>query len=160
VPPSLSPRRIVLALFVPVAAVAANPSWAAAIGLDVWNLPALHARLEIEAEKRRAFEAQDAELMQRMELKERLVADLIDGRTTLAEVTSDFLTLNRRWREYPLPMPAGSVGQTEEERAARDVLVYAALRTDHLPPARRAVVMAGLEVELSRYVATVTAKLN
>ena len=141
-------------------AVAGNPTWEAAVGLDVWNLPALHAHLKVVAEKRRAFEAQDAELLQRIELKERLIANLVDGRATFAEVTSDFLTLNRGRPRNSLPRPAGSAGQTEEERTARDVVAYAALRTDHLPPARRAVVMAGLEAELSRYVATVTAKLN
>ena len=156
----LSPRRVLLALLVLVAAIVANPTWAAAIGIDVWNLPALRERIETETEKGRAFDYEDAETLRRMDLKDRLVADLIAGRTTLADVTEEFLALNRARPGYSAAIQTTYPGQTDEERTARNVLSYVSQRMGDLSPARQAEVTARLESELTQFVATATTKLH
>jgi hypothetical protein len=157
---SVSPRRVLLALLVSAAVVAANPTWAAAIGLDVWNLPALRQCMETEDAKRRAFAYEDAELFRRMDLKDRLVAELIAGRTTLADVTEEFVALNRDRPGYTTTIRATYPGQTDEERTARNVLGYVSQRMGDLPPARQAEVMARLESEFARFVATAATNLH
>jgi hypothetical protein len=157
---AISPRRILLVLAVLVAAVVANPTWAAAIGIDVWNLPALHQGIETGAEQRREFDHKGVDVLRRIDLKDRLVADLIAGRSTLAEVTGEFLDLNRDRPGYLTALQANFPGQTDEERTARNVLFYVSHHVGHLSPADRAEVKARLESELARLVATSTTTLH
>jgi hypothetical protein len=151
---------VALVLLVLVGAVAANPTWAAALGIDVWNLPALRERLETDAERSRSFDHQSAEIRRRIDLKDQLVADLIAGRNTLADVTQEFLALNRDQPGYATTLQASFPGQTDEERTARNVLFYVSQRVGHLPPDRRAEVTARLDGELARLVATATTPLH
>jgi hypothetical protein len=146
---SLSFRRVGVALVVVAAAVVANPAWSASLGIDVWNLPALQDQIAGEAAKSREFDRRDADVFRRIELKERLVADLIAGRVTLAEVTPQFLELNRDRPGYMLAIRASYPGRTDEERTARTVLQYAERQLAQFPSASHAAIAARLENEFS-----------
>jgi hypothetical protein len=146
---SLSPRRVGISLVVAAAAVAANPSWPASLGLDVWNLPALQEQITDEAGKARDLDRKETEVLRRMELKDRLVADLIAGRATLAEVTPQFLDLNRDRPGYVTAIRITYPGRTDEERTARTVLQYAERQLAQLPPPGRAAITARLGDEFA-----------
>ena len=152
---SLSIRRIGVTLGVAVVVVVANPKWATAIGIDVWNVPTLRQHIAEGTVKARQFEAQDMEVIRRVEMKDRLVTDLIDGRTTLAEVALVFLKMNQNRPGYMTVIRAGYAGQTDEERMARNVLNFVNPRLATLPADKRAEVTARLETELYNFVTAV-----
>ena len=89
-------RWLVLSLVTAVGLVVADRvGWAADAGLDVWNLRKLE-RTHAEQEALNAKYTDEYEAVsQRIVVKEELVADLVAGRTTLAVVTDEFVTLNR-----------------------------------------------------------------
>ena len=146
---SLSFRRVGVALVVVAVAVVANPAWSASLGIDVWNLPALHDEIADETAKGREFERRDADVFRRIELKDRLVADLIAGRTTLAEVTPQFVELNRDRPGYMTAIRASYPGRTDEERTARTVLQYAERQLAQSPSASHVEITARLEHEFA-----------
>lgn len=136
-----------LLLLVPVALAAAAPAWASAVGLDVWNYPTLRAEVEQQVERERVFVAHDDDIRRRIEIKEVLVGDLIAGRTTLADVTAQFLALNRSQPAYLEALRSAYPGGTDEETTARSVLGFVTPRLSGESPERRAEVMTRLEVE-------------
>ena len=110
---------------------AASPAWARSVGLDVWNVSAL-ARQQREAVERRAeLTAAQAEISQRIGLKEAVVGELVAGRTTLADATAEFLALNESHPEYVAMIRDSYPGSTDEERTARNVIGYAVMRADN-----------------------------
>jgi hypothetical protein len=142
-----SRRRVALALsLVVVALPAANPKWARSVGLDVWNF----SRLEQEAEEARAESLDlivtDGEVQQRIAVKEALISDLIEGRTTLAEVTDRFAAMNKAYPEYVAVIRANFAGRTDRERTARNVIAYARCRIAN--ETERVRVLGRLEAEL------------
>jgi hypothetical protein len=150
----LSLRRVVVVvLVVAIVVVAANPTWATAIGIDVWNLPSLQEELVAGTAKGREIQKEDNDIMRRMELKDRLVGELIEGRTTLAEVTSQFLALNQHREAYMSVIRANCAGRTDEERTARNVLHYVAQRLPALPSSSQDEATARLETEFANLVA-------
>ncbi|MBA4062250.1 MAG: hypothetical protein C0501_00825 [Isosphaera sp.] len=152
---SAFPRRLaaLAALAAPAAGVAAaavlRPEWSAAVGLDVWNVPALRAESRAEAERAEVLADEDQDIRRRIAVKEALVSDLIAGRATLAAVTARFVELNRARPEYVAAVRANYPGDTDEEKTARNVLEYASGRIAAEPPARRAEVTARLRAELA-----------
>jgi hypothetical protein len=146
---SFSPRRVGLVLVLAVAAVVANPAWSAALGIDVWNLPALQEQVEADATRGRELDKLDADVLRRMELKDRLVSDLIEGRTTLADVTAEFIRLNRDRPGYATAIRTTYAGRTDEERTARSILYCASRQLSHLPPTSRAAITTRLENEFA-----------
>jgi hypothetical protein len=148
----LTARRclVALALAVSVAVAAARPAWAASAGLDVWNLPDLDRQTADATEESRDLDARDAEVRERIDLKERLVENLVAGRTTLAEVAAQFVALNESRPEYARLIRETYPGATEEEKVARHVVENALLRLAGRPAAERAEVAARLDGELRR----------
>lgn len=154
--PIVLSRRVVamsaLFLLAPLALYAANPRWAAAVGLDVWNMPTLRAEVENQSERGRSLVAKDDDIRRRIEVKELLIADLIAGRTTLADVAAQFLALNRSEPGYMDTLRAIYPGESDEETAARTVMGFVSPRLAGEPPARQAEVAGRLEAEYARLV--------
>jgi hypothetical protein len=130
-----------------VVAAGLAPGWAAAVGLDVWNVPALREEARAETERSEVLAAEDEDIRRRIEVKEALVADLIAGRAALAGVAARFLDLNEDRPEYMAAVRANYPGDTDLERTARNVIEYTAGRLAGEPPARRAEVAERLESE-------------
>ena len=123
-------RCLVLAVIVvPFASlVVANPSWAKSVGLDVWNVPELEEELAAAARDRERMDGVNTTLLNRIAAKEAVIAELIAGRATLAEATSEFLSLNADRPEHLQMMRSAYPNRTDEERAALNVIDYVAQR--------------------------------
>lgn len=154
----LTPRLAALSLLLvaPVAVAATAPEWASSVGLDVWNLPALQTEIDDQVEFERSLATRDDDIRQRIEVKEILVADLIAGRTTLAEVTAQFLTLNRSQPHYMEALRSTYPGLGDEEMVARTVLGFVSARVRTESADRQAEVMSRLDAELNRLVESQT----
>lgn len=137
-------------LFAPIAVYAAAPGWAEHVGLDVWNVPTLREEVEVETRRGHDLSAHDEDIRQRIEVKEILVADLIAGRATLAEVTAQFLALNRGRPYYMETLRETYPAATDEQTTALAVLGFVTPRLADEPLDRQAEVSARLEAELSR----------
>ena len=132
------PRLLTLALALPVlAAGLLHPTWAKSAGVDVWNLSALKGEVRAAAGENSRLDAEDGQVQQRMAVKEALVAELIAGRTTLAEVTARFTEMNVTRPTYMAVIREAYPGATDQEKAARNVIGYASARVPARRPRRR-----------------------
>ena len=149
----LTARRRILTFGIVLAAVAtlaAHPTWARSIGADVWNVPALKDRNRALAEENRRMEAEGEDVRHRIAVKETLVADLIAGRSTLAETTAQFTTMNASRPEYMSVIRDAFPGATDQEKMARNVIAFAVVR---VAPEHRAELARRLDGELRQLVA-------
>lgn len=123
-------RCLVLAVIVVpfVSLAVANPSWAKAVGIDVWNVPGLEEELAAAGRDRERLAAFDVTLMNRIAAKEVIIGELIAGRATLADATSQFRSLNAERPGLLEIMRATYPNRTDEERAALNVIDYVAHR--------------------------------
>lgn len=117
---------------------AADPHWVTAAGLDVWNAPALQREYEEGVERSRGLDADGDKILCRIEVKEALVQQLIDGRITLAEVSARFLAMNRTYADQMQTLRHAYPDITDAERSARNVVTFVQARMNGLPPARKA----------------------
>jgi hypothetical protein len=145
-------RRVGVAVGLLVVVLVANPRWARALGLDVWSLPELHEQLAAGAAKSRDFEREGEVVLRRIQLKDRMVDDLIDGRSTLAEIARRFHNLDRYRPGYMTVIRATVPGRTDRERSARNVLSFVAPRVADLTVSHREEVLTRLETEFSSLV--------
>ncbi len=137
-----------LGLILPTGMVMAiNPAWASAAGLDVWNYSRLESRAKEAGIEEQLLTQVDEEIHQRIELKERLVGELIAGKRSLAEVTTRFLALNEGREACMTTIRVICPGRTDEECVARNVVGYALLRMQGTP-SEQAVVVNRLNREL------------
>jgi hypothetical protein len=130
--------------------LAVHPTLARALGVDVWNAPALEADLRAAAEESARLDADDATVRRRIEIKEALVAELIDGRASLSAVTERFLELDGPREAYMVSVRERFPGATDSEKMARNVIAYTLPRaTDDA----RAALAARFDADLRRYLA-------
>lgn len=142
---------VALVVVVPVAAAIAKPAWATAVGLDVWNLPALREENEVAVERRRELDEENAEIKRRMEVKEALIRNLIAGRATLADVTTQFLELDQDRPGYLTLIRGTYPAATDQESMAQNVIQYTWPRLSGEPASRRFEVMVRLLAEFRDY---------
>jgi hypothetical protein len=139
-----------MAVALALGSACAAPQWTESVGLDVWDVPALQKTIEIETKGTLELNAEIEECQHRVELKERLIADLRAGRATLQEVTSAFLAVNRSQPSSMFLIRTSYSGATDEEKTARNVVAYAIHRTSESPSEEREVV-ARLSNQLQEY---------
>lgn len=135
----------VLALALAVLVI--HPTWASALGVDVWNIPAMKAELRANAERVEQMQEQDENILYRIRLKEAIVADLLAHRITLADATDRFAALNESRPDYMELIRAQYPGQTDQEKLARNVIAFTELRA---PVSERPAVKNRLEADLHR----------
>jgi len=127
----LSRRWIYPALAVAATALlGVNPSWAKSAGVDVWNLPTLEQELREGNKTSRELTIVDSEIQQRIVVKEMKIGELIAGRLSLAEVTDEFLAMNRDQPGYMVSIRVQYTGRTDREKVARNVIHYVHSRVD------------------------------
>lgn len=133
-----------VAITVAVTAVA-KPQWVEAVGADVWNLPALHAKIDEAEERSRELGADGEEVRHRIAVKETIIADVLDGRCDLAAATARFTELNASHPDCMSVIRSSYPGDTDEEKLARNVISYCESR---VPAAQRPALTARLTAEL------------
>ncbi len=148
---SVSARRVLIAAFALVLVVLAfHPTWARAVGADVWNVPALQNQLHAEANEDERL-GEEAELVHtRIMIKEGIVTNMLAGRITLAEATERFTVLNASRPRYLDAIRKEYPGATDEEKMARNVIGYALPR---VPANERDTVACRMEAELGQMLA-------
>jgi hypothetical protein len=137
-------------LVVGVSVLAVHPTWARALGADVWNLPALKEQVRESAAEGDRLADEDSDVLRRIAIKEGIIADLIAGRSTLAEATDRFTELNAARPEYVQSLRESFPGTTDQEKFARNVISFALSRAA-LP--ERAALSSRLEGELRQMLA-------
>lgn len=103
------------------------PSGAAALGLDVWNLPPLQGAIDEQCRLREQLDELDREAVRRVLAKEALAEQVADGTLTVAEAAARFRAIDatmpeeqrRLWREL-------TDGDTDDERSRTCVLRFVA----------------------------------
>jgi hypothetical protein len=106
----------------------AAPKWTQAAGLDVWNLPTLQNQLETSARNDFAMNAEIEDNRNRLAMKTQLIDELVAQRTSLKEVTDQFLVLNQNRQSTTFAIRASYSGATIEEKTARNVIAVAEMR--------------------------------
>ncbi len=146
---SVFTRRAVVALLViaVVGVLAVHPTWARSLGADVWNVPSLKEQLrEMENDIVR-LEGEDEAVRHRIAVKETLIADLLTGRSSLAEVTEQFAELDVSRPAYMATLRATYPAATDREVMAHNVIAYALPR---VPAEEREAVSSRLEADLQQ----------
>jgi hypothetical protein len=152
-------RPLVAALAVTVAAwlaaAAADPAWAQAIGVDVWNVGRLEADLAASAAAGERLRAAGDWQLARFEMNQQVVAELAAGRVRLLDAAREMYEGNRDVPGYRAMLPARFPhAPTPEAQSASDLLYRVRIVLDK-QPARREAALARLQAE---YDATFTQK--
>ncbi len=124
--------------------------WKAAEGIGWESLEDEAERAE-ERARQQQLEATRQAVANRIALKEALIAELIEGRRSLREVTAAFVSLNENQPGYSLGIRHAHPGSTDEERTAHNVLTYAKLSLTSLPPETQDRVLARLRCEFEAW---------
>ncbi len=130
----------------------AHPSWAQAVGVDVWNLAELEEQTRATTAHNRVLLAEDYEIQQRIAIKESLIEELVAGHTSLAATTDAFLELNRAMPQHMTVIRSLYPGRSDRELVARNVLDYAKGRS--VSDREEQAVQSRLEHELDALIAT------
>jgi len=125
----------------------ARPSWPSDLGVDFWSVPDLQARLEHENQWREELETMDDVVLQRIALKERVVAAVLDRRMSLLEAAAEFKVLNEDQPRYAEVLRETYPSRSDEECLCRNVISYVGM-ANRLPPERLKSEVARLEAEL------------
>lgn len=138
-------------LLVPAVTVATitvtNPQLAERLGLDVWNLPGLHEKIEASEERDREIGAASDDVRHRIALKEAIVADVLAERCDLAAATERFIEMNATRPDYMTVIRGAHPGDTDAEKMAHNVIAFCQTR---VPPADRAALTKRLGAQLAR----------
>jgi len=140
-------RNVAVVLMLSVAAVVANSEWGASLVVDMFRTRSIRVEIKEQLELRDRLDDVNKEIFSHIAIKDVLIAELIEGRTTLAEVNRQFLVLDQTLTKYRTGRASCS-GSTDEERTARNVLGYLRTELAHLSPAHRAEVLRRLNLEI------------
>jgi hypothetical protein len=108
----------------------ARPSWPTDLGLDLWNVPALNARLADDRLMASRLAVRDEKVMQRIAVKETIIEDLVAGRIGLLDAAVEFGALNARRHAYAVVIRSLYPNMTDEERVCRNVISYVETAVD------------------------------
>jgi hypothetical protein len=117
-------------------------------GFTPWQPQSFHAEYRRDLEAAAGLESCLQEVRRSNEVKETLIHHMIAGRVSLAEVTHQFLLMNQSRAAYMLVIRTQYVGNSDEEKSARNVLERAASALSYADQDTRAHVLARLEGEL------------
>ncbi|MBN9523554.1 hypothetical protein J0H58_34425 [bacterium] len=125
------------------------PGWLSAAGLDAWNTPSLRRQVAANEQEADRLSGQINHVTEQILAKERLAAELIAGRVTLADAAAEFETMM-----VTQPQVAASIrakypdAATDRERAARHVIDFANLRLADPAARDRLAVRMSAELEV------------
>jgi hypothetical protein len=133
--------------------VSAYPESAEALGVDIWNLPAL----ERQVEQSERFDAELDEwgrtIFTRLDGKHRVTLELLEGRLSLLQAAVRFRDLNTLPRRNPVDLRDLFPGRSDAERVCRQVIRWASEEGRAIDPKRGESLQASLEKELQQLLA-------
>jgi hypothetical protein len=133
--------------------VAVYPECAVALGVDIWNLPALGREVEDSERVSTELEEWGQTLMARIRRKRGVTLDLLEGRLSLLEAADRFRALSVRGPHDPADPIKVFPGRTETERVCRQVISRVFDEATVIDPQRAEAVRAALEWELEQRLA-------
>ena len=128
----------------------AAAQWKGAEGIG-WESLEHEAELAEECARQQQLEATRQAIANRIALKEALIAELIEGRRSLREVTAAFASLNENQPGYSLGIRHAHPGSTDEERTAHNVMTYVKLALTSAPPETQEKVLTRLRCEFEAW---------
>ncbi len=140
-------RNPALVLLLPVAAFVAQSGWGVSSVSDQFLPRSDRVQIKEEQELGNHLDIVKSEIVRRIEIKDALIAELISGRTTLVEVTKQFLILNQSRPEYMTVIRASFPGSTDEEKTAHNVIGYIRGELSHASPVHQSQVLTRLKIE-------------
>jgi hypothetical protein len=102
----------------PAVALTAYPALAEETGTDFWHMSELWARKTAAEESIQRLQREDDLVMRRIEFKNEVIRDLIDGRIRFDEAAKRFVDSHRRDPASLACLRSHFPGQTDEARAA------------------------------------------
>jgi hypothetical protein len=123
-----------------------QPQWAAGLGMDFWNLPELHRRLDRAYEETAELDRRAGILLRRIDAKERITDELIAGRMKLEKALPRFRELNDTPADFPNHYREFYPASSAEESVCLQLLSWVRNSMDERPLLREEV-MARLEAE-------------
>ncbi len=124
------------------------PGWLTATGLDAWNAPSLRRQVAVNVQEADRLSGRINTVTEQILAKDRLAAELVAGRITLADAAEQFEAMM-----VTQPQVAATIrakypdAATDRERAARHVVDYANLRTADPAARDRLAVRMSAELE-------------
>jgi hypothetical protein len=110
----------VMAAFIVVVHV--QPTWAATLTMDLWNIVELEQTIESQVRKRQVLDEQFEFALQRCHRRRHIVDDVIAGRTTLLKAAVEFRSLNEELPASRWSYNQAYAGNSEGERLCRYVI--------------------------------------
>jgi hypothetical protein len=105
-----------------------SPGLVEQCGLDFWSVPDLQASIDESERQQDEKDVEDQRVLQRIEVKEGLITQLIDGRATIPEVAAQFKALNAGRKDYLALFHRQYPGASDDECYCRNVLAFAESR--------------------------------
>jgi hypothetical protein len=128
-----------------------RPSWAASVGLDLWNLPALTRETAKQEQITKELEKKTEIIKHRSAAKQEVIHDLLSKKVTLLEAAAEFQHLTVEPAECPGPGPDYFRGRTEGERYCREVLHWVRAESADTTTYPSSDAISRLEAELETY---------
>jgi hypothetical protein len=109
----------------------AVPDWAEDAGFDFWNLPQINRQLEEQARRSEDLDARLESSLNRIELRQRIIGELLAGQITLSQAAAQFRDLTWAVPKYVALIQMQYPNMNEAEKYCRYVLDYARRYSGH-----------------------------
>ena len=126
------------------AVATACPETTEELGIDFWHISALESQCADEEQLEQAIDRESQKAQRRIEIRQSVVSDVLDGRRTLPDAAAIFADLNRSHVRVGGFAKAYFAGRTDLEIAARQVIEQVKRSNDRRGPT----VAAALKAEL------------
>ncbi len=101
----------------------AHPTLSESIGVDVWNVPALHDSIEREKRESKALTVRGETTLRRTVARQTIVYDVIDGRLTFHEAIQKNLELTQAHPDALGFLRGYYTGKNDLERSAKQLVL-------------------------------------
>jgi len=140
-------RLAVLVALIPAAVATGSSERVATLIHNTTSPQHLRVDTKKDSELRAELDTVDTQILNQIATKDALVADLIAGRTTLAEVTNRFAEMNQTRPECMTVIRQQYEGATDEEKMARNVIDFVTLELAQADASQKSKVLTRLETE-------------
>lgn len=129
----------------------ARSQWISSMGLDFWQLPTIKARMEeMKGEAQRLDEVCER-AKHRLQMKDELILDLINGRISFAQTVEAFRLINDPDSGLMIKMRKMYGSSDEHEMIVQNVMIFVKNRVNTVPEVQSSDVMHRIESEMREY---------